>query len=613
MTPLSLERRVEIETPEQTVLSYTLAGVGSRAAAAIIDLLMIVLIELAITILLSEIVGVFRGRTSVVQRMSSAWVIAVVALIGFGLLWGYYVFFEAIWDGQTPGKRWLHIRVVQDGGYSVSFGASAVRNLVRIVDIQPMPFYGIGLVSMIVSKSGKRLGDIAAGTIVVHEQRALLTAAVRSAPAAAIAPAITSRLTEEEFALLGRFIARRTQLDQAMRASFTSQLEARFRKHLPENAHGATARLLALFEAESEARARGLPAPGAKGAARERHAIVAINAERWREFSNALSAAQRRGLRAMSPDEVSRLVSLYREVSTDLARLRTASDSEDQDAIFYVSRLLGAGHNFLYRQRSLSAKDVWRFLSLTVPREIRQSARYIVAGALFLFGPMLITYVAVVRHPELERRLNPPNMIDRVIEDAHGDSLGKHEYVAIKDFERPVAASSIIANNVQVTYAVFAFGITAGLMTLLMLILNGMGIGAAMALYTNHGVFHLIRDFVIAHSVLELSAICIAAGGGFLLAMALLLPGAHTRREAFVINGRRAIRLITASTLMLLGAGTIEGLISPRTDIPFAVKASVSAATAVLLAFWFSRGRGDEEELAAEDFAYSEPRAFSSR
>jgi uncharacterized membrane protein SpoIIM required for sporulation/uncharacterized RDD family membrane protein YckC len=613
MTTASLERRVEIETPEQTVLSYTLAGVGSRASAALIDLLIIVVIELAITVLLSESAGVFRGRSSGAQRMSSAWVAAVVLLIGFGLLWGYYVFFEAIWDGQTPGKRWLNIRVVQDGGYSVSFGASAVRNLVRLVDIQPAPTYGLGLVSMIISKSGKRLGDIAAGTIVVHEQRALITAAVRSAPAPATAPALTSSLSEEEFALLGRFVARLSQLDEATRASYTSQLAARFRKHLPTDVRGATQQLLRLFETESDARARGLPAPGAVGAARERHAIVAINAERWRDFSTALSAAQSKGLRAMSPEEVSRLVSLYREVSTDLARLRTASESEDQDAIFYVSRLLGAGHNFLYRQRSLSAKDVLRFLSVSVPREVRRSGRYILAGAFFLFGPMLITYVAVTRHPELERRLNPPGMIDRVVEDAHGDSLGKHEYVAIKDFERPVMASSIIANNVQVTYGVFAFGMTAGVMTLLMLIFNGIGIGAAMALYTNHGVFHLIRDFVVAHSVLELSAICIAAGGGFLLAMALLLPGMHTRREALVINGRRAIRLITASTLMLLAAGTIEGLVSPRTDVPFAVKASLSAATALLLAFWFSRGRGNEEGLAAEEFAYNEPRAFSSR
>jgi uncharacterized membrane protein SpoIIM required for sporulation/uncharacterized RDD family membrane protein YckC len=609
----SLERRVQIETPEQTVLSYTLAGVGSRAAAALVDLVIVAAFEIALFMLVAEISGPLFGRNSGAQRTSSAWVIAAATLVGFAFVWGYYVFFEAIWDGQTPGKRWLSIRVVQDGGYSVSFGASAARNLVRFADIQPMPMYGVGLVSMIISRSGKRLGDIAAGTIVVHEQRALVTAAVRKAPNASAAPAVTSRLTEEEFALLGRFVARRGQLEPALLRRFTSQLEARFRKHLPDDARGATERLVELFELESDARARGLPSPGAKGAARERHAIVAINAGRWRDFSDALAAAQKKGLRAMSPEEVSRLVSLYREISTDLARLRTASDSEDQDAIFYVSRLLGAGHNFLYRQRSLSMGDAWRFLSVSVPREVRRSALYILCGAFFLFAPMVITYIAVVRNPALERRLNPPGMIDRVLEDAHGDSLGKHEYVAIKDFERPMMASGIIANNVQVTYAVFALGITAGAMTILALVLNGISLGAGFALYTNHGVFHLIRDFVIAHGVLELSAICIAAGGGFLLGMALLLPGAYTRREAFVINGRRAIRLITASTLMLLAAGTIEGLISPRTDVPFAVKAGVSAATAVLLAFWFSRGRGDEQDSPAEEFAYSEPRALSSR
>ncbi|MBK5187033.1 MAG: stage II sporulation protein M [Gemmatimonadaceae bacterium] len=614
MSSASLDRRVEIETPEQTVLSYTIAVVGSRAAAALVDLFIIMAVELALYFAIGLIDGAaFFVHASSAQKMSSAWAVAVGLLFGFALLWGYYVLFEAIWDGQSPGKRWLGIRVVQDGGYSVSFGASAARNLVRFVDMQPGILYGVGLVSMTISKTGKRLGDIVAGTIVVHEQRALIAAAVRNAPDSATAPAITSRLTEEEFALLGRFVARRSQLDPERQAAFTAQLEKRFRAHLPSDASGSAAQLLRLFEMESDSRARGLPSPGAKGAARERHAIVAINSERWRDFSTALAAAQRRGLRAMSPEDVSRLVSLYREVSTDLARLRTASESEDQDAIFYVSRLLGAGHNFLYRQRGLSARDVWRYISVAVPREVRHSAAFILLGAFFLFVPMAITYGVVVRHPELEKRLVPASLIDRVLEDAHGDSIGRHEYISTKDFERPVLASNIIANNVQVTYGVFAYGITAGIMTLIMLVFNGVGIGAAFALYTNHGVFHLIRDFVVAHSVLELSAICIASGGGFLLAAALLLPGARTRREAFVINGRRAIRLITASTLMLLAAGTIEGLISPRTDLPFAVKAGVSAATALLLAFWFSRGRGDERESPAEEFAYSEPRALSSR
>ena len=613
MSTESLERRVEVETPEQTILSYTVAGIGSRTAAALVDLMIIAAGQLSLFFLLAELSGMFDRHTSAAQRVTSGWATALGLLVSFALLWGYYVVFEGLWDGQTPGKRMLGIRVVQDGGYSVSFGASAVRNLIRFVDMQPGILYAVGLVSLTISRSGKRLGDFVAGTFVVHERRALIKSAVRGSSDVATSAAITSRLTEEEFALLGRFVARRAELDPALRTSFAAQIAERYRAHLVDNGSAPMAQLLRLFETESDARARGLPSPGAKGAARERHAIVALNAGRWSDFSAALASAQHRGLRSMSPEEVSQLVSLYREVSTDLARLRTASDSEDSQAIFYVSRLLGAGHNFLYRQRALSARDVWRFVSVSVPREIRRSAPFIYAAAFFLFVPMAITYGVLVRHPALAPELLPAGMIERVTAGAHRDSTGKHEYITTKDFERPVIASSIISNNVQITFGAFAAGITAGIVTLMMLVFNGVSIGAGFGLYANHGVFHQIRDFVIAHSVLELSAICIAAGGGFLLGFAILVPGTRTRREAFVINGRRAIRLISASTLMLLAAGTIEGLISPRTDIPFIAKASVAAATAILLAFWFSRGRGGEEDAPAEEFAYTEPRALSSR
>ena len=613
MSNETLERRVDIETPEQTVLSYTIAGVGSRAAAALVDYFNIAVGEVVIFFVLSEIDSIFGGHASRMQKLSGGWAIALIVLISFVLQWGYFVFFEGIWDGQTPGKHWLGIRVVQDGGYSVSFGASASRNLVRVIDMQPGILYGVGLVSVSISKSGKRLGDMVAGTLVVREQRALVSAATRTAPDSVTKSAITSRLTESEFALLSRFIARRAQLEPRLRDSFAAQMATRYRDNLTDESGSAMAQLVRLFESESDARARGLPAPGAIGAARERHAIVALNAGRWRDFSTALESAQRRGLRAMSPEEISTFVSHYRQVSTDLARLRTASDGQDEDSIFYVSRLLGAAHNFLYRQRALSARDVWRFVSISVPREVRRSSTYIFAGAFFLFLPMAITFGALVRHPALATKLLPAQMIERAIDGAHRDSIGEHQYISPKDFERPLLASHIISNNVQITYAAFAAGITAGILTVVMLVFNGVSIGAGFGLYVNHGIFHQIRDFVIAHSVLELSAICIAAGGGFLIAMALLLPGAYTRREALVVNGRRAMRLITASTIMLLAAGTIEGLISPRIDIPFAVKAGVAACTALLLAFWFSRGRGDEPDLAVEEFGYTEPRALSAR
>lgn len=612
MSIASLDRRIQIETPEQTVFSYTIAGVGSRAAAAAVDQLIIAVLGMGIWIIMAEILFATSGRSSLAVKTSAGWAMALAILLSFALVWGYYVVFEAIWDGQTPGKRWLGIRVVQDGGYSVSFGASAARNLLRIIDFLPV-MYGVGLASVAINKSGKRIGDMVAGTFVVHEQLAIVTAVPARAAEGVSAAAITSRLSEDEYALLGRFVSRRTQLDPALRVSFAAQLAERFRAHLTDNGSAPSAQLLRLYESEADARARGLPSRGAMGAARERHAIIAKNAGRWRDFATALTAARRSGLRAMTPEQVSHLVSLYREVATDLARLRTASDNEDQDAIFYVSRLVGAGHNFLYRQRSVAMHDVWRFLSVDVPREVRRSAVYIFAAAFFLFGPMAITFGALVRHPGLTPRLLPAAMIDRVVDGAHRDSLGNHAYIATKDFERPVMASGIISNNVQITYGAFAFGVTAGVMTMLLLIFNGMSIGAGFAVYANHGIFHQIGGFVIAHGVLELSAICLAAGGGFLLGAAILVPGARTRREALVINGRRALRLLSATTLMLIAAGTIEGLVSPRTDIPVGVKIGVAAATAVLLAFWFSRGRGDVTEAPEEMFAYSEPRALSSR
>jgi uncharacterized membrane protein SpoIIM required for sporulation len=306
-------------------------------------------------------------------------------------------------------------------------------------------------------------------------------------------------------------------------------------------------------------------------------------------------------------------VAQYRELSADLARLTTASRGRESDALFYLSRLVGAGHNLLYRQRPLSMRAVWRYVSVSVPREIRRSALSICGAAALLFVPMLISYGTVVAHPRVAEQLLPPGMIDRANEGVARARSGGGGYVTVKDFERPVMASRIIANNVQVTYAVFAFGITAGILTTLMLVLNGVSIGAALGLYASKGILHLILEFVAAHGVLELSAISIAGGGGLLIASALLLPGPLTRREALVVKGRRAITLIAASTLLLIIAGTIEGLVSPRTDVPPPLKFGVSAATVVLLAFYVTRGRGTQEEPPTEESAYSDARALISK
>lgn len=591
---------LEVETPEQIAFSYSVAGIGSRGAAALLDLLICGAALLAITaalfLLAISVLGRQRGRPS-----DGAWALAIYLLIQFAVIWGYYVLFEGLWDGQTPGKRLMGLRVVRDGGYSVTFAASAVRNLLRFVDIMPVPLYLVGIVSAALTSARKRLGDLAAGTFVVKEMRAEPMASTRREPASETrAPVVTARLSDEEYAVLELYVQRRAQLDAERRRTIAAQLGTRFAAHMDAAGRAAPAAgLIRLYDSEREARASGVAGRSDTGARREQHAIVALGLKRWNDFARALDDAQRTGLRHMTPDDVSRLVAQYREITTDLARLQTATRGRSSDALFYLSRLVARGHNLLYGAERQSVRSAVRYVTRTVPREVRRSWRQIALAALFLFGPAIVTYAAVVHDPAVAARLLPDEMLSRANTGAAREKRGEG-YVTISEMERPVMASTIISNNVQVTYVTFAMGITAGIGTVLLLVMNGVSIGAGVGLFAVHGIAHLIVAFIAPHGVLELSAICIAAGGGLLIAQGILLPGERTRRTALVENGRRAVALIACSTLLLICAGTLEGLVAPRVW-PMAWKLSVSVATAVALAGYLSLGHGERDASGAGD------------
>src|SRR5687767_2113933 len=113
----SLDLRVEIETPEQVAFSYELAGLGSRAAALMIDYAICFIPGI---LLFAAVMATFQGFRRIVEDAS--WLFALVMLAQFAVFWGYHVMFEGLRDGQTPGKRRLGLRVVMDGGYGVTFG-----------------------------------------------------------------------------------------------------------------------------------------------------------------------------------------------------------------------------------------------------------------------------------------------------------------------------------------------------------------------------------------------------------------------------------------------------------------------------------------------------------
>lgn len=579
---------IEVETPEQIAFSYSIAGIGSRAAAAALDALICVGTLVAIVLLMVFAMGLLHPG-DIGAGSSASWLMAVYVLLQFAVIWGYYVVFEGIWDGQTPGKRAMKLRVVRDGGFAVTFGASAVRNLLRLVDAMPIPLYLVAIITAMLNRSRKRLGDIVAGTMVIKESRVDVRAPSR-APAHPAHARVATRLSDDEYTVLERYMLRRHSLEPERRSALMAALMTRLGAQLSDDERASpAATLVRLYESERDARATGVASRSDTGARREQHAIVALGLKRWNDFAIALDRAEKYKLRRMSGEEVSALVAQYREITTDLARLQTATRGRDSDALFFVSRLVARAHNLLYRQRAQTLHEIGTYVTTTVPGEVWRSWRQIAFAAMLLFLPAVASYTAVVSDPAIAARLLPDEMLSRANTGAERERR-REGYVTIPQLMRPVMASQIIANNVQVTYVTFAMGLTAGIGTVLLLVLNGVSIGSAIGLFASKGIAHLILAFVAPHGVLELTAVCIAGGGGLLIAQGMLLPGDRTRREALVENGKRAITLIAASTLFLLVAGTLEGLVSPRVW-PLAWKVAVSGATAVLMLGYLSLGR----------------------
>jgi len=217
---MEIDDRLTIATPEGVDLSLTLAGVGSRFAAAFIDLI----IEIGLIVAVATAAGILA-------EVASGWGGAMVALLSFVIVVGYDVFFEVLHSGRTPGKQMNGLRVVQTGGEPVTFVPSAIRNVLRIVDFLPT-MYLTGIVAIFVTRRNQRIGDLVGGTLVVRERFAAATARSLPAPARAFdAPAgvtlDTSALSVEELAAVRHYLDRRYSIDGQARARIAGSLLAR--------------------------------------------------------------------------------------------------------------------------------------------------------------------------------------------------------------------------------------------------------------------------------------------------------------------------------------------------------------------------------------------------
>ncbi len=157
---------LKIDTPENVTFDYDIAGIGSRFLAALIDTTIIILLQI---ILFGSAMLIASIISDIVSEAFVGWLIAIAGIVSFLFFWGYYIFFEILWNGQTPGKRRIGLRVIRVDGTPVAPTEVVIRNLVRMIDFMPFA-YGIGVVTMFINSDARRVGDLAAGTLVVHDR-----------------------------------------------------------------------------------------------------------------------------------------------------------------------------------------------------------------------------------------------------------------------------------------------------------------------------------------------------------------------------------------------------------------------------------------------------------
>ena len=240
---LAMERSVTIRTPESIAFHYELAGLGSRFLAVAIDFFIQLVLMFGLLIVTGyALQGINRFLSSIHLKSSQAdSVIAAGAIvIVFIIFFGYFIAFEAWWNGQTPGKRAIGIRVVRDGGYPIGFTESVIRNLIRVIEVALFA-YGVSAISAIVSAFNKRLGDLAAGTIVVRDSSFEVTNPARwlegdEDPAPAMGVSGVSSLTDEELSVVHRYLERRSQLQPEIAKQLAQRVAAALRPKLGPDA-----------------------------------------------------------------------------------------------------------------------------------------------------------------------------------------------------------------------------------------------------------------------------------------------------------------------------------------------------------------------------------------
>jgi uncharacterized membrane protein SpoIIM required for sporulation len=309
------------------------------------------------------------------------------------------------------------------------------------------------------------------------------------------------------------------------------------------------------------------------------HEFIRTHQDGWRQLQTFLEQARRLSLARLPLDVFRTGSALYRQAVADLAYARMCY--ADHPVVTELEGLVSHAHSLLYqadRPRSRSWTEFWR---TTWPRRVREAARPILFATGVFWASAILGFFLTAQNPVLENYFVSPPMRKAI--------ASKRLWTEPLARTAPAASTQIAVNNINVSFMAWAFGLTFGIGTVWLLVLNGVMLGAISAACLRAGMLAPLTEFVVAHGSLELPAIWISSGAGLLMADAIVFPGRYSRGVELRHKGRCAVQIMIGIVPVLLVAGAIEAFVSPST-IPGIAKALLGLSLALALLGYIARG-----------------------
>ncbi len=305
----------------------------------------------------------------------------------------------------------------------------------------------------------------------------------------------------------------------------------------------------------------------------------------WRELEDLLQRVHDKGLSGLSAEELATLPHLYRSTLSSLSVARAIS--LDRALVEYLESLVARSYVVVYGSRERARTRIWAFLRWRFPAAVRAGRWHVVLSLLFTLAGAVAAFQMVSADSDTYYMFVDPSLAQGRDPSAPTSELRDQLYDE-QDFNHGLThfASALFNNNSRVGILAFALGFLAGIPTLILLLQNGLMLGAFAALYASRGLSWDLWGWLLPHGVTELLAVILCGGAGFLLAHAIVFPGSEPRVDALRRRGRQAAEIVLGSVVMLFIAGLIEGIFR-QTVTSIDVRYAVAGSTALFWIWYF--------------------------